>query len=79
PAENQISMLGEITQMGAVKNSKPKPLDYGVKFETLLQAETDSGKVYSDASGLKIEGAKEVTLYLVANTSFYTEDFQQKN
>ncbi|APS38950.1 glycosyl hydrolase family 95 catalytic domain-containing protein [Salegentibacter sp. T436] len=79
PAENQISMLGEITQMGAIKNSKPKPLDYGVKFETLLQAETDSGKVYSDASGLKIEGAKQVTLYLVSNTSFYTEDFQQKN
>ncbi|MBE7640058.1 glycoside hydrolase family 95 protein [Salegentibacter sp. BLCTC] len=79
PGENQISMLGEITQMGAVKNSKPKPLDYGVKFETLLQAETDSGKIYSDASGLKIEGSKEVTLYLVANTSFYSEDFQEKN
>ncbi|SKB71348.1 alpha-L-fucosidase 2 [Salegentibacter holothuriorum] len=79
PAQNQIAMLGEITQFGAVKNSKSKPLDYGVKFETLLQAESDSGKIYSDNSGLKVEGSKQVTLYLVANTSFYSEDFQQKN
>ncbi len=79
PAENKIAMLGEITQFGGVKNSKPKPLDYGVKFETLLQADTDSGKVYSEGSSLKVEGSKEVTLYLVANTSFYVEDFHQKN
>ncbi len=79
PAKNQIAMLGEVTQYGAVKNSEPKPLDYGVKFETLLQAETDSGAVNIENKTLKVSGAKEVTLYLVANTSFYQDDFQQKN
>lgn len=79
PAQNQIAMLGEITQFGAVKIQSQKPLDYGVKFETLLQAETDSGLISSKDGALKVQGAKEVTLYLVANTSYYEKDFQQKN
>lgn len=79
PSENQIAMLGEITQYGGIKNSEPKALDYGVKFETLLQAETDTGKVTSENGSLKVEGAEKVTLYLVANTSFYHDSFQQKN
>lgn len=79
PSNNQITMLGEVTQYGGVKNSQEEPLDYGVKFEVLLQAKNNTGEIISNGRGLEVKGAKEVTLYLVATTSFYEDDFKKKN
>src|SRR5690606_26717525 len=41
PSSSEISMKGEVTQYGGRKHSQPAPLDYGVKFETLLKAENE--------------------------------------
>lgn len=79
PSETEISMQGIVTQYGGIKNSKPFPIDHGVKFEARLKAVAPSGKVESKNGKLSVKGAQNVTLFLVANTSFYHDDYQKKN
>lgn len=79
PSNSEIAMKGEVTQYGAVKDSKPTPLDYGVKFETLLKAEPVGGKMIAQDGKLVMEGVKSVLIKIVANTSFYHKDFELKN
>ncbi len=79
PSENEISMKGMVTQYGGVKDSKPFPLDYGVKFETRLKVKNESGMVVAHDGQLTLKGVKKITLYIVCNTSFYHKDFESKN
>ncbi|MCL3780730.1 glycoside hydrolase family 95 protein [Prolixibacteraceae bacterium JC049] len=76
---NVLVMKGEATQYGAQFESKPKPLNYGVKFDCRLLALNDGGEVKSNGETLKVEGVKKLTLYLVANTSFYGKDYETKS
>ena len=80
PSNAEISMKGEVTQNGGRLHSEPAPLDYGVKFETLLKAETDgSGHIEAKEGNLVVKGARKVLIKLVASTSFYEQDFQAHN
>ena len=79
PSDSEISMSGEITQYGAVKHSEPAPLDYGVKFETLLKAEPIGGEMMAENGSLILEGVQKVVLKLVASSSFYHEDYKAQN
>jgi len=79
PTNNEISMTGMVTQYGGIKYSKPFPIDYGVKFETLLKVKNNSGTVTSKNGELILKGVKKATIFIVGNTSFYHKDFKQKN
>ncbi len=79
PSNNEISMTGMVTQYGGIKYSKPFPLDYGVKFETLLKVKSKSGFITSKNGELILRGVKKATILIVGNTSFYHKNFKQKN
>ncbi|MCG2460730.1 glycoside hydrolase family 95 protein [Flavobacteriaceae bacterium F89] len=79
PSDSEISMKGMVTQYGGIKESKPFPLDYGVKFETRLQVKNESGTVVAHEGRLALKGVKKATLYIVCNTSFYQEDYESRN
>ncbi|MDY7393982.1 glycoside hydrolase family 95 protein [Aureibaculum sp. 2210JD6-5] len=79
PSENEISMKGVVTQYGGKKFSEPFPIDYGVKFETRLKVINDSGEITAADGTLKLKSVKEATIYLVANTSFYHDNFEAEN
>ncbi|PIE48715.1 MAG: hypothetical protein CSA39_06330 [Flavobacteriales bacterium] len=79
PSENEISMEGMVTQYGGKKFSKPFPLDYGVQFEARLKVINRSGRIIADNGVLKLQGVKKATIYIVANTSFYHDDYKAVN
>jgi len=79
PVNNEISMLGMVTQFGGKKDSKPFPLDYGVKFETRLKIENTDGSVVAKDGKLTLKNVKKATMYLVCNTSFYQDNYLEKN
>ncbi|WP_026809569.1 glycoside hydrolase family 95 protein [Arenibacter latericius] len=79
PSDKEISMLGMVTQYGGKKESKPFEINYGVKFETRLKVKNTSGEVSANNGTLSLKGVKEATIYLVANTSFYSDDYKVKN
>ncbi|PCJ94503.1 MAG: hypothetical protein COA50_12135 [Flavobacteriaceae bacterium] len=79
PSNNEISMEGEVTQYGGAVHSTPTPIDYGVKFETRLKVKHDSGSVATNNGGLQLKGIKKATLEIVCASSFYQENFKEKN
>ena len=79
PSNTEINMLGMVTQFGGKKESKPFPIDYGVKFETRLKVNHDSGTVEANNGMLSLKGVQKATLFIVCNTSFYHENYQEKN
>ncbi|MCD6544288.1 MAG: glycoside hydrolase family 95 protein, partial [Flavobacteriaceae bacterium] len=79
PSNKEISMKGMVTQYGGIKSSKPFPIDYGVKFETLLKVKNNSGTIHAKNGILILKGVKKATILIVANTSFYYKDYEQKN
>jgi alpha-L-fucosidase 2 len=80
PSGNEISMKGIVTQFGGKRNSKPFPLDYGVKFESRLKVKNEAGSVTADKGQLVLKDVMKATIYLVGNTSFYHgEDYEAKN
>lgn len=74
-----LSMKGVVTQYGGTFRSRPAPIADGVRFETLLYADSESGEVSSGNEGIRISGARSVELYLVSNSSWYTDAFAQMN
>lgn len=74
--DRQLEMSGMITQRGGKLDSKPLEILNGVKFRTLLFAQNQSGEISTTDSTLVISGAKEFTLKLVSETSFYHTDFE---
>jgi alpha-L-fucosidase 2 len=79
PSNSEISMMGTVTQYGGKRESQPLEIDYGVKFETRLKVENSSGEVIAKNGNLSLEGVKEATIYIVCNTSFYSDNFVAKN
>ena len=79
PSENEISMLGMVTQYGGMKNSKPFPIDYGVKFETRLKVKNDSGTIKVENGELVLKNVKKVMLLLTCNTSFYHKNYKERS
>ena len=79
PEENILKMQGMVTQYGGAKNSEPVVIDHGVKFETILKANISSGSVSAENDTLNFKNVTRATLYLVANTSFYYDDYSAEN
>lgn len=79
PSENEISMMGMVTQYGGKKMSKPFPIDYGVKFETKLRVKTTTGTVSAKNGKLNLKGVKKATILLSGATSFYHNDYKAQN
>ncbi len=80
PSDSEISMKGVVTQYSGKRDSKPFPLDYGVKFETRLRVQSETGTVSANKGQLEVKGVKKAVLHLVGNTSFYHgENYETKN
>ena len=77
--DNRIVMQGEVTQRAGKFKSQPAPILSGVKFETQLSAHNKGGEIKAVDSGLSINSVKELTLYIVNNTDFYSSDYGLKN
>jgi alpha-L-fucosidase 2 len=66
-----------VTQRSGQIDSKPFPITDGVKFRTLLSAQSPDGKINDTEAGLEIAGAKTLYLKLVTATSFYHPDYEK--
>jgi len=74
----QLEMKGMVTQRGGQLDSKPVEILNGVKFKTLLMAQSPDGEIHSVDSTLRIAGAREFILKVVSSTSFYHPDFEEE-
>ncbi|MFO7923064.1 MAG: glycoside hydrolase family 95 protein [Bacteroidales bacterium] len=77
--ENGLSMDGMVTQFGGEINSKPYPVNHGVKFQGQLKAEAKGGRIISKNDRLRLENVKEATLFFIVSTSFYHDDYKNIN
>ncbi|MBD0850755.1 glycoside hydrolase family 95 protein [Maribacter arenosus] len=80
PSDNEISMMGMVTQFNGKRDSKSLPLDYGVQFETRLRVESETGIISPNNGQLALKNVKKAKLLIVENTSFYhAQGYEQKN
>lgn len=76
---NRLLMKGMVTQLGAVFNSASAPIRSGVLFETLLTIQQQGGTVESENGKLHVKGAKQFTIFIVSNSSYYHKNLQAEN
>ena len=74
-----LIMEGEVTQRKGVFDSKPTPIERGVKFQTILKPIYTGGKLLFKDSFIELKGVKELELRIVSNSSYYYNDFQIQN
>lgn len=74
-----LVMDGEVTQLGGVFDSKPAPIRNGVKFQACLKVEHEKGEVVQGEDYLELKGVNRAVLYIVANSSYYYEDYPAQN
>lgn len=77
--EGWLVMDGEVTQLGGAFDSKPAPIRNGVKFQTCLKVDHEKGEVLAGEDYLELKGVQRAVLYLVANSSYYHEDYAAQN
>ncbi|MEN2281048.1 glycoside hydrolase family 95 protein [Algoriphagus sp. SE2] len=75
--KNTLEMSGMATQRKGQIDSKPFPILEGVKFRTLIFADTDEENIITGADYLELNGTKDVILKLVTETSFYNKNYQE--
>ena len=80
-AKNDKSLImdGEITQRKGKFDSKPYPIQSGVKFQTLLNLINSGGEIKSSKNKIKFSNVNKLKLILVSNSSYYFKDYEQKN
>lgn len=76
---NLLIMTGEVTQRGAIFNSKPAPILSGVKFETCVKINNEGGEIIRGEDFLELKNVKKATFYVVSNSSYYYEDYSKQN
>lgn len=74
-----LLMQGEVSQRSAIFDSKPDPILEGVKFETCLKILNKGGEIKRGPDFLELKNVKKATFYLVSNSSYYHQDFEQQN
>jgi len=74
-----LIMQGEVTQQNAQFDSKPAPINHGVKFETCLKIENEGGEILAGEDYLEMKNVKKALFYLVSNSSYYFEDYSKQN
>jgi len=77
--ENYLIMHGEVTQREGKFDSKPAPILNGVKFETCLKINNEGGDVIRGEDYLELKNVTKATFYLVSNSSFYFDDYTNRN
>ncbi|MBR8537846.1 glycoside hydrolase family 95 protein [Carboxylicivirga sediminis] len=75
----RLLMEGEVTQHGGAFDSQPAPINHGVKFQTLLHIENHDGQLTTTGNSITLQGVKNAVIYLVANSSFYHDDYAAQN
>jgi len=78
-AENWLIMQGEVTQRDGVFDNQAAPIIEGVKFETCLKIDNEGGEIQRGDDYLELKNVKKATFYLVSNSSYYFDDYQQQN
>ncbi|REE82109.1 alpha-L-fucosidase 2 [Lutibacter oceani] len=79
PTDNTIKMNGMVTQYAGMVHSIPVEVAHGVKFETVLQVQNNSGTIQQIEGGLSLKNVSDTTIYIVCNTSFYFDNYEEKN
>jgi len=77
--DNLLFMRGEVTQRGAIFDSKPAPILEGVKFETCLKINNNGGEIRRGEDYLELKNVRKATICLVSNSSFYHDDYSAQN
>ena len=78
--EDQVLVMqGEITQYGGQFKGEERPITHGVKFDTRFKVDHTGGNVIYNDDSIELKNVERVILYLVSNTDFYSEDYQQKS
>ncbi len=75
----RLYMDGEVTQRGGKFRSKPYVITDGVKFQTVVKVKTTDGKVIAGKDYLEIKNASKAVIYVINNTSYYYDDYKEKN
>ena len=75
--DNTLEMSGMLTQRTGKIDSKPFPILNGVKFRVLLLAQNQIGLMEANGNYLETNGAQEIILKLVAETSYYHPEFSK--
>ena len=77
---NTLQMDGMVTQHGGRHFNDPLDIAQGVRFQTRVEVINAGGSVAADGdSKLTIAGAKRVRLHIVGATSFYGDNFADRN
>lgn len=71
---DSLEMSGQVTQRGGIDSNNGA----GVKFHNIVKVVAEGGSVHVEDNTLIVEKANVVTLYIAANTNFYTEDYVQQ-
>ncbi|WP_211223785.1 glycoside hydrolase family 95 protein [Gaetbulibacter saemankumensis] len=77
--DSLLLMQGEVTQRAGKFNSEPYPILEGVKFETMLKVNHQGGNIEQGKDYLKLDHVKEATIYIVSNSSYYFDSYQDQN
>jgi len=78
--ENEtLVMQGEVTQHGGEFKGEERPITHGVKFDTRLKVHHTGGEVMYHEDSIELDNVQHLTIYLVSNTDFYSDDFQQES
>ena len=77
--DKKIIMNGEVTQRSGKFRSFPFNVQSGVKFETSLFSQNDTGKIIAENEYLLVSGVKKLTLFISSNSDYYTKNYSEKN
>ena len=77
--KGSLIMEGEVTQRRGTFDSKPNPIIEGVKFQTIIKAINQGGKIITTDKKLEFKSVKELELRVVSNSSFYYNDYKIQN
>jgi len=85
--DNLLIMEGEVTQRegkfrAGLYDIDPDPnfeISNGVKFQTCHQIKNEGGEVFSGMDFLELKNVKRATFYVVSNSSYYFDDYQNQN
>ena len=77
--KKQLLMEGMVTQMGGMFDSKPAPIEEGIRFQSCLQVAHQGGQLLAGEDFLEMKEVREATLYLVSHSSYYHDDYRDQN
>lgn len=77
--DQALVMHGEVTQYGGEFKGEEKPITHGVKFDTRLKVDHTGGEIIYNEDSIELINVQIVTIYLVSNTDFYSDNYQQKS